>query len=171
VAHIGVVAVATAVTASSTFKSEHEATLNKGESMQVRGMEVRLDGVWGRREPQRDVVGVTAVLLKDGREVGRLDPRMNFYPTSDQPVPTPAVRSRPWGDVYINLQAFTPDGSNATLRVIVEPLVPWIWIGGLIICCGALVSIAPSRRRAPAVEPVTETPEAPVGAREPVAVT
>jgi cytochrome c-type biogenesis protein CcmF len=110
VAHIGVVAVAAAVTASSTFKSEHEATLNKGESMQVRGMEVQLTEVWGRREAQRDVVGVTVTLRKDGRELGSLDPRMNFYPTSDQPVPTPAVRSRPWGDVYVNLQAFTPTG-------------------------------------------------------------
>jgi cytochrome c biogenesis factor len=53
--------------------------------------------------------------------------------------------------------------------VIVEPLVPWIWIGGLIICCGALVSMAPSRRRVAAVEPATETPDAPLGAREPVA--
>jgi cytochrome c-type biogenesis protein CcmF len=171
VAHIGVVAVAVAITASSTFKTEHEATLEKGESMQVSGMELQLAEVWGRREPQRDVVGVTVVLRKDGRELGRLDPRMNFYPTSDQPVPTPAVRSRPWGDVYVNLQAFTPNGSNATLRVIVEPLVPWIWIGGLIICCGALVSMAPSRRRVAAAELAPETTEPPLGAREPVAAT
>ena len=50
------------------------------------------------------------MLLKDGKEVGRLDPRMNFYPTSQAPVPTPAVRSRPWGDIYINLMAFKQDG-------------------------------------------------------------
>ena len=54
---------------------------------------------------------------------------MNFYPTSDQPVPTPAVRGRSAGDLYLNLQAFAQDGSNATLRAIQEPLVPWIWAG------------------------------------------
>jgi cytochrome c-type biogenesis protein CcmF len=70
---------------------------------------------------------------------------MNFYPTSDQPVPTPAVRSRPGGDLYVSLMAFERDGSNATLRVIVEPLVPWIWAGGLIVCLGALVSAGPGR--------------------------
>ncbi len=171
VAHIGVVAVATAIAASHTFKTEHEATLRRGESMQVRGMEIQLAEVWGRREPQRDVIGVTLALRKDGREVGRLDPRMNFYPTSQQPIPTPAVRSRPWGDVYVNLQAFSQDGSNATLRVIVEPLVPWIWLGGLIICCGALVSMAPARRRTVAATASVPSPEQPLHPREPVAVT
>lgn len=171
VAHIGVVAVATAITASHTFKTEHEATLRKGEAMQVRGMEIQLAEVWGRREPQRDVIGVTLALRKDGRELGRLDPRMNFYPTSQQPIPTPAVRSRPWGDVYVNLQAFAQDGSNATLRVIVEPLVPWIWLGGLIICCGALVSMAPARRRAVAVTEPVPSAEPPLHPREPVAAT
>ncbi len=168
VAHIGVVAVAVAIAASSTFRSEHEATLRKGESMNVGGLQVRLDEVWGREEAQRQVIGTTLTLLKDGREVARLDPRMNFYPTSQQPVPTPAVRSRPSGDVYVNLQAFSQDGTNATLRVIVEPLVPWIWAGGMVICLGALISIAPAVRRAPA--PVLEVAEPRGTPAEPVAV-
>ena len=92
-----------------------------------------------------------------------MDPRMNLYPTQEQPVPTPAVRSRPSGDLYINLMAFANDGSNATLRVIVEPLVPWIWLGGGIICLGALISLWPTaRRRAYAIqtepEPVVAKP-------------
>jgi len=90
--------------------------------------------------------------------VGRLTPRMNFYRTQDQPVPTPAVRSRPWGDLYLNLMAFEQDGSSATIRAITEPLVPWIWIGGGIICVGALVALSgPARKRAPVRE--TSDPE------------
>ncbi len=144
VAHLGVVAVAAAITAASTFKTEYEGTIKKGESLKIgENMAVRLDEVWGREEPQRAVIGTTLTLLKNGREIATLDPRMNFYPTSQQPVPTPAVRSRPTGDIYVNLQAFQQDGSNATLRVIVEPLVPWIWLGGMIICCGALISMLP----------------------------
>lgn len=171
VAHIGVVAVAVAITASSTFKTEHDATLKRGESMNVGGMEVRLVDVWARREVQRDVVGVTVALLKDGKTAGTLQPRMNFYPSSQQPIPTPGVRSRPWGDIYVNLQAYTPDGASATLRVIVEPLVPWIWIGGFIICCGALVSIIPQRRRFEARATAAEGAEPSIPAREPVAAT
>jgi cytochrome c-type biogenesis protein CcmF len=90
-----------------------------------------------------------------------MEPRMNYYPTSDQPVPTPSVRSRPAGDLYINLQAFAQDGSNATLRVIREPLVPWIWIGGMIVCLGAFVSLGAGRREmAPVVARVRAAPKA-----------
>jgi cytochrome c biogenesis factor len=56
-----------------------------------------------RDEPQRMVLAAGVTILRGGREVGRMEPRMNFYPTSDQPVPTPSVRSRPAGDLYINL--------------------------------------------------------------------
>jgi cytochrome c-type biogenesis protein CcmF len=43
--------------------------------------------------------------------------------------------------------AIERDGSTATIRMIVEPLVPWIWAGGLIIVLGALITVIPSRRR------------------------
>jgi cytochrome c-type biogenesis protein CcmF len=96
-------------------------------------------------------------VLKNGTVIGIVDPRMNFYRTQEQPVPTPAVRSRPQGDIYMNLMAFTPDGSSATIKVILEPFVPWIWFGGLIVALGAVVSAWPtartSRREARATAP------------------
>jgi len=44
-------------------------------------------------------------------------------------------------------RGYLGDGSVATFRVIVDPLVTWIWIGGLIALCGALIGIWPARRR------------------------
>ena len=151
IAHIGVLTITLGVGASSVFRTEREATLRKGEVMAVGPFTVRLDDVYRRDEPQRMVLAAGVTILKGGREVGRMEPRMNFYPTSDQPIPTPSVRSRPSGDLYVNLQAFAQDGSTATLRVIEEPLVPWIWAGGMIVVLGALVSLGGARReRAPA---------------------
>ena len=86
---------------------------------------------------------------------------MNFYPTSQEPVPTPAVRSSLRGDLYLTLMAFRPDGATATLRVIYEPLVPWIWFGGGVVVLGAIVGIWPSSRR-------RRTVAAPVSAARPV---
>ena len=148
-AHIGIITIAAGVTASSSFRFEREATLKPGQIMPVKGdLSVRLKTLWGKDEPQRQVVGADVEILRGGTVVGMLDPRMNFYRSQDQPVPTPAVRSRPTGDVYINLMAFTPDGQSATLRVILEPFVPWIWFGGLVVAFGAVVSAWPSPRRA-----------------------
>ena len=160
-AHIGVVITAVAIAASSAFRSEYDATVRPGQIMNAGSFAVRLDQLWARDEPHRTVVGASLTILRDGQTVGEMQPRTNFYALQQDPVPTPAVRSRPAGDLYINLMAFAEDGSTATLRVIVEPLVPWIWFGGGVICTGALISMLPGarRRREAEVPQFDEVPE------------
>jgi cytochrome c-type biogenesis protein CcmF len=148
VAHIGILFVAVGVAASSVFRSEREATLLPGETLTVAGHTVMLKRVWGREEPQRSVIGASLdVIGENGAVIGTLEPRMNYYRTSDQPVPTPDVRSSIRGDVYVNLMAFEPSGANATVKLIVEPLVPWIWFGGFVIVFGAVIGMFHKQRR------------------------
>jgi cytochrome c-type biogenesis protein CcmF len=90
------------------------------------------------------------VIGKDSAVLGTIEPRMNFYRVSDQPVPTPDVRSSIKGDLYVNLMAFEPNGANATVKVIVEPLVPWIWFGGLVMVIGSIIGMFHSGKRAAA---------------------
>jgi cytochrome c-type biogenesis protein CcmF len=51
-------------------------------------------------------------------------------------------------------KSYLADDATATFRVIVDPLVTWIWIGGLIALTGALIAIWPARpaRRQPAAD-------------------
>lgn len=142
-AHIGVLLVALGVTASLTFRSEREATLKPGESLSVAGKTVRLKEVWGRQEPQRSVVGASMELIENGKVAAVLQPRMNFYPTSSAPVVTPDVRSTIRGDLYLNLMAFDAKGTTATIKMIVEPLTPWIWFGGGVVVLGAIICVSP----------------------------
>ena len=148
VAHIGVVLVALGVTTSSTYKQEQEATLRPGESITLAGHTVRFKAAWGRKEQQREVIGATMELMNGDRLVAVIEPRMNYYPTQATPVVTPQVHSMFSGDLYLNLMAFKQDGSNVTVKVIWEPLVPWIWFGGYVVVLGAIVGIWPSRQRA-----------------------
>ncbi len=150
VSHIGVFFVALGIAASSSLRTEREATLEPGQSVVLAGRTARLKSVWGREEPQRSVIGVTLEIMNGDVVSGKVEPRMNFYPMSQQPVPTPDVKSYAAGDLYANLQAFQPQGKNATVKLIWEPLVPWIWFGGGIVVLGAIVGIWPNRRRSAA---------------------
>ena len=47
------------------------------------------------------------------------------------------------------LRPAAPDAAW-TVRLHHNPLVPWIWLGGGIVCLGAIVSMFPTRRRSPA---------------------
>lgn len=155
IAHLGVFSVALGIAASSTLRTERELTLKTGETLTVAGRTVRLDGLWAREEKQRSVVGASVSVMNGSKVRGTMEPRMNFYPTSQEPVPTPAVRSGIQGDLYLTLMAFRPDGSTATIRAIYEPLVPWIWFGGGVVVFGAIVGIWPTTRRRAVVVPVT----------------
>lgn len=147
IAHLGIFVTAFGISVSSTVRAEREATLKPGETMTLGRVNARLKDVWAREEPQRDVIGATVELVNDGVAYATLTPRMNVYTMSQQPIPTPDVRSTPLGDTYINLMSFAQDGSTATIKVINEPLVPWIWLGGGIVCLGAIVAGWPARRR------------------------
>ena len=77
--------------------------------------------------------------------IATLYPSERLYPQQRTPIPTPAVRSTWRGDLYLVLLAVGPDGA-VVLKVITNPLVSWIWTGGLLMALAGLISIWPGRR-------------------------
>ncbi|MEE9206895.1 MAG: heme lyase CcmF/NrfE family subunit [Gemmatimonadota bacterium] len=159
VVHTGIVIIVVALSISGTWRFEKERTVQSGEAIAIGDYVIRLDDVWAREEPQRDVVGTTLTVFRRGAEIGTIQPRLNYYRNSAQPIATPAVRSSLREDLYVTLMAFDRAGAHATLRVIVNPAVPWLWIGGLIVGLGAILTVAPqgrtrSRTGTPSTAPV-----------------
>ncbi len=101
--------------------------------------------MWGREEPQRVVVGANLFVERGGKRIGTLDPRLNYFRTSEQPVATPAVRSR-GGRRSLR----EPDGVRA--RRIVRDACACSWSrwwrgsgsGGMIVALGALSACGPA---------------------------
>jgi cytochrome c-type biogenesis protein CcmF len=146
VVHAGVVMIALALSVSGTWKTEREATLRAGERVQIAEYEVEFKEIFGRQEAQRYVVGATFTTYRNGREMGEENPRLNYYPNSQQPIATPAVASSLTKDLYLTLMAFDTEENHATIRAIVNPGVAWLWIGGGIIGLGAIIAMWPRRR-------------------------
>jgi cytochrome c-type biogenesis protein CcmF len=51
-------------------------------------------------------------------------------------------------DFYLVLGDFARDGSQATIKVLVNRMVSWIWIGGLVLTLGAALAILPDPKKA-----------------------
>jgi cytochrome c-type biogenesis protein CcmF len=84
-------------------------------------------------------------VMRGGREVTKLSAGKSFHPNEQQPIAQVGIRSTPWEDLYMILGGVDPDGSAATLKILVNPMVMWIWIGGVIITLGALITMIPGR--------------------------
>ncbi|MEZ5136883.1 MAG: cytochrome c-type biogenesis CcmF C-terminal domain-containing protein [Acidimicrobiales bacterium] len=61
------------------------------------------------------------------------------FSASMQPISTPSVATGPVADVYLVLTGPSADGV-ATIRVIIQPLVVWIWVGGIVAALGTVLS-------------------------------
>lgn len=152
IVHTGIVMIIVALAVSGTWRFEREATLRQGEHMVLGDYTVQFDSVWAVEEAHRVVVSGAFTATRKDRLLGTIEPRLNFYPRQpNEPIATPAVRSFVDGDLYLTLMAFDRENAaHATVRVIVNPGVPWLWVGGMIIALGAIVSVSPQRRRTPA---------------------
>jgi cytochrome c-type biogenesis protein CcmF len=150
VVHAGILVIAVGIAASATFRREGEWNIARGGTQPFGRYQVRFDSVWAVHEPNRDGVIAATTVYADGRLLTRLSPRLNYYPTRMEPIGTPAVRESLGEDIYLVLIAYTPDGSQATIKAIATPLVGWIWLGGGIVGLGALFAlwpVAPPGRR------------------------
>jgi cytochrome c-type biogenesis protein CcmF len=164
VVHFGVVLTIIGITVSSNFAVEKEVRLARGEIVHIGGYDLRYDGSRSANEVYRQVVWADFSVQRDGREITKLAAGKSFHPNEQQPIAQVGIRSTPWEDLYLTLGGVEPDGSAATLKVMVNPMVMWIWLGGLIITFGALITMIPSRSRQASV-----TPDIDLAARESVA--
>jgi cytochrome c-type biogenesis protein CcmF len=143
--HIGVVIMAIGIISSYGFQTETQRTVSDGQTITLGSYVLEYDGLERFVATDgRTVVRAVTVLYRNGREVARLSPRMDIY-SEGRGVTIPATYMTLSGDdVYIRLVEWDQDDfSSAAIRVYHNPLVNWVWGGGLIFMIGTLVAAWP----------------------------
>jgi cytochrome c-type biogenesis protein CcmF len=146
IVHIGVVVLAVAFASSHSFAHRSQVTLRQGQSSRLGGHTVTYLGTVTVNHPNRQAI--EAELRVDGGKVYR--PAISQYNGGSTPVGTPSVKSTPRDDLYLTLvDAPQHPGDPATIGIIVQPLIMWLWIGGGIMAVGTALAAWPGRRRNP----------------------
>jgi cytochrome c-type biogenesis protein CcmF len=154
IVHLGVIVVAVAFTAASSFTHGNELRLREGQTARVAGHTVTYLG--SEREETARKTTIKARVRVDGGQV--FTPALNRYPNATQTIGTPSVDVGLRRDVYLTfIEAPKRPGGSVVIGVLVEPLVSWLWLGGLIMALGTLLALVPGRRRLPTA-PVSEQP-------------
>ncbi len=144
--HIAIILIAIGVIGSSLYSTDKEATLKPGESITIDNYSLTYDNIDSYETQSKGVVVATLSVRNHGRLLGTLTPEKYFHRSYEQPVTEVAIRSTVIEDLYVILVGWTADGS-ATFKVLVNPLVNWIWIGGGVLVLGGLIAFWPGRRR------------------------
>ena len=95
-----------------------------------------------------------------GDEVVRLQPSLNLYPGSSEPIGTPSIRvGTPFNglvDLYASLVT-VDGGGQAAFRFFVNPGIGLLWLGGGVMALGGVVAAWPTTARTVRPPVVTAT--------------
>lgn len=143
--------------AGAAYDVEVQASLAPGESMEIRspfGHTYNLtyqDMSWYTATNMTKLVSSMQV-ERDGRRLGILTAEQRSFRQREELNIEVGVR-RAWNeDLYVILAGIDDpngiiQGTNtrpmATFRVLVNPLVPWIWLGGVVMSLGTLIALWP----------------------------
>jgi cytochrome c-type biogenesis protein CcmF len=147
VVHLGILVVALGVAGSQAWSVQTEATIDKGQSVELAGYTVRFDGLEASEESNHGKVTGTFTVSNGGGPLTVLYPAKKFYPQEQTPIAAVDYRLGFLQDLYLVLGDFGQDGSHATIKVQVNRMVSWLWIGGLILTLGAALAILPDEKR------------------------
>jgi len=163
VVHLGVIILAVGLIAATTYRHQSELALRKGAVVTFDGHTFEFMGLHNVVTPAK--TSDQALVKVDGG--GVFAPATTNFGSALSEVGTPAIDSGFLGDVYLTFDevgglgstsgdqpiANLPAGSVA-IGVVIEPLLAWLWAGGLLIGVGGVLALAPGSRRR-ATDPVS----------------
>jgi cytochrome c-type biogenesis protein CcmF len=149
VVHVGVVILALGIVTSTTYVKRSEVTLATGQSTVIDGQYVSFSGFRNVNDALE-----SATQLRVDVDGHQLRPAVTTYNgRGGTTVGTPAIDSNLVRDVYVTFDAVGGNGNTSgaqvqnnlpagsvVLGVTVEPLIAWLWLGGLIIGFGSALT-------------------------------
>jgi cytochrome c-type biogenesis protein CcmF len=165
IVHLGVVILAVGIIAATSYRHQAELALRPGAVVTYDGHRFEFLGLRTVHSPSR--TASEAVVKVDN---GVFTPATTSFGSALSVVGTPAIDSGLFGDVYLTFDAVgglgatsgnqaisnLPSGAVA-IGVVIEPLVAWLWAGGLLIGLGGVLALVPGARRR-STEPASAPP-------------
>ncbi len=146
--------------ATSAWHTELIRTVKPGETMSFAGYQVTLQRVESVPGPNYIAERATLSVTLGGRPYTTLQPERRLFTVQRRQVAETAIQTNLLRDLYATLGEGDA-GSGWVIRLYLNPLAPWIWLGAALCAFGGFVSLsdrrlrvgAPSRLRPATVRP------------------
>jgi cytochrome c-type biogenesis protein CcmF len=173
IVHVGVVVMFMGF-AGAAYDEEVTQNLAPGDTLRISsamGHEYALvyQGLSTHRAPNMDQIVALFSVSRDGRDLGSMTSEIQLVRAPPQRTTQVGIEHFLLEDLYVIVAEVSENAASlfdlndpalqrATFRVLVNPLVPWIWYGGLILVVGTMIALwpgagVPTRRTAPAPVP------------------
>ena len=138
--------------AGQAFQREDSVVLSVGQARSFGKYGIRFDGFSRAEDLQKKMVTAEITVLLDGKPVGQLLPaRWVYDKRPDEPATQVAILRGPVADLYVTMGKHDLDAGTAALKLVINPLVDWMWLGFLLMAAATALVLLPDSRSVPAV--------------------
>jgi cytochrome c-type biogenesis protein CcmF len=152
--HLGVVLIAIGATGKGFYGTDALRNVNLNDSFTLGNYTFTYRGIQTVPCDFNDCQTVQAAVLvtsaTDGHVIGGVYPHRDTYPVQQETSTIADTTGSFNEEVYVILGGWVDAGQTATFQVYLNPLINWIWLGGVVLILGFLVAFWK-------LEPVTVT--------------
>ena len=149
VVHLAIIMLASGAIASSFYNVQRDFVMQPGETRSLGEYRFTYLGSSHASFPDREEDYAQFEVYRGDSYLGVMEPSRAEYPAFRIASTIGAIRSTPVEDFYIVPSEFT-QGGQAVFRVLINPMVWWMWASGPVLILGTLLALSPRRRPVPA---------------------
>ena len=149
VVHISIIMLAAGAIGSSFYSVQRDLVMSPGDTETIGEYTFTYTGTTHQSHPDREEDYAQFEVYSGDTYLGEMEPFRAVYPDFRIASTRGAIHSTPIEDFYIVPSEFS-DGGQAVFRVLINPMVWWMWASGPIMILGTLLALAPRREPSPA---------------------
>ena len=147
VIHLGVVLMFFGF-AGKAYGIERKVNLVPGQTVELGAYEIRHAGLRATEDWQKEMITAELEVLRDGDVLDVLTPaRWWYFQLPDQPTTEVSRYMTVSEDVYASMQTVDLTTGKTQLRLFINPLVNWVWVGTVVMLFGAAICIGTRRKQ------------------------
>jgi cytochrome c-type biogenesis protein CcmF len=162
--HFGIVVLFIGL-AGSAFNQSRELEMGFGDSIQINGYKILCLSYSEDSNANYDTSFALLDVFHNGKKITLLTPELRVYfPDTDhaQASTIVAIHSTLASDLYVVFEGTNPSSNKPIIKVFLNPLVNWIWIGVGVVIFGTFIALVPplktTIRRVEVPSPLTPVP-------------
>jgi cytochrome c-type biogenesis protein CcmF len=160
IVHMGIVLVFIGLSGAA-FNKDVQKDMQLGSTMQIGKYTLMLQTYDNRPEKNYTAQRLTMEVMAGNKQVMMLYPEKRQFPTAEQPGTMVAIYSTLREDLYVVFAGFNPETNLPVVHAFLNPLVKWIWFGGVFVVFGTVVALLPNRRAVLVLAPAPQTASSP----------
>ncbi len=155
VVHFGMVLVFIGI-AGSAFNKDIQMEMAPGQSLSIGPYTILCQNFDQVANDNYQSERATLEVFRKGHSEMMLYPQRRLYLASQVTETMVAVQSTAWRDLYVVYAGRSPDTGKPVIHAYLNPLVKWIWFGGIVVVLGTGLAMLPNRRAAIVLKPAQE---------------